>query len=453
MKNKDAGNWESDEIFAEVFGPLLEEDHGNSTDAVYTSDKNDGKFKENEDPTVPVLPNSIRVVKSVDGFDHFPGITRELRFKVENFIKKTFANLKGDCAGTHCPLTVTGDKNLIVAGMERYWPEGRGVFHTDVDKINFHKSEKDLKTCYKTGFTGDDAPHAILHFIVGRPHYQNVMVNMGQKDTFVGDEAQTKRGILSLMCLVEHKIIINWDDMEKNLHHNFFDELRVAPEGQLVLMSEAPINPEPNCERMTQIMFKTFNMPDVYVAIQAVPSLCASGRPTEIIIARDSIFKNTAAMMHMGHIDDFVPVGKKVQAEIKDDAIAQKVATLLGIDCEWIITKGTSVKQLSENIAEPNLRCENYPLLPAAPCFLVPDSAHRPVSVYEGATHPHNVLHIDYDGQGVIKSLEETYTEDRYVSTSAVERENAQKVKEKPCLIALDLEKELSVGSFHNLVN
>ena len=64
-----------------------------------------------------------------------------------------------------------------------------------------------------------------------------------------------------------------------------------------------------------------------------------------------------------------------------------------------------------------------------------------------------NVLHINYNGQGVIKSLEETYTEDRYVSTSAVERENAQKVKEKPCLIALDLEKELSVGSFHNLVN
>ena len=116
-------------------------------------------------------------------------------------------------------------------------------------------------------------------------------------------------------------------------------------------------------------------------------------------------------------------------------------------------SKGTGVSQLSENMAEPNLRCENYPLLPAAPCFLVPDSAHRPASVYEGATHPHNVLHIDYDGQGVIKSLEETYTEDRYVSTSAVERENAQKVKEKPCLIALDLEKELSVGSFHNLVN
>merc|ERR1712117_943427 len=51
------------------------------------------------------------------------------------------------------------------------------------------------------------------------------------------------------------------------------------------------------------------------------------------------VFKNTAAMMHMGNFTkDFVPVGKEEQAEIKDDVNAQKVATLLGIDCEWMIT-------------------------------------------------------------------------------------------------------------------
>merc|ERR1719300_230313 len=52
-----------------------------------------------------------------------------------------------------------------------------------------------------------------------------------------------------------------------------------------------------------------------------------------------NVFKNTAAMMHMGNFTkDFVPVGKEEQAEIKDDTNAQKVATLLGIDCEWMIT-------------------------------------------------------------------------------------------------------------------
>merc|ERR1719323_163405 len=46
----------------------------------------------------------------------------------------------------------------------------------------------------------------------------------------------------------------------------------------------------------------------------------------------------TAVVMHMGNMTkDFVPVGKEEQAEIKDETNAQKVASLCGIDCEWMI--------------------------------------------------------------------------------------------------------------------
>merc|ERR1712154_576212 len=140
-----------------------------------------------------------------------------------------------------------------------------------------------IKNYNKARFAGDDAPRAVFPSIVGRPRHQGVMVGMGQKDAYVGGgpvqerypHPEVPRGARN-----HHQL----GDMEKIWHHTFYNELRVAPEEQPVLLTEAPLNPKANREKMTQIMFETFNMPAMYVAIQAVLSLYASGRTTGMVM-------------------------------------------------------------------------------------------------------------------------------------------------------------------------
>jgi len=136
----------------------------------------------------------------------------------------------------------------------------------------------------KAGFSGDEVPCAVFPSCVGRLKHKEAMIGISLKDAYVGDEAQAKRGILSIKYPIEHGIVSDWDDMEKIWNHAFYNELRVDPAEHKTFLTEAPMNPKANREKMTQILFESFSVPAMYVAIQAIMSLYASGRTSGIVL-------------------------------------------------------------------------------------------------------------------------------------------------------------------------
>jgi len=88
---------------------------------------------------------------------------------------------------------------------------------------------------------------------------------------------------LKITYPIEHGVVKDWDDMEKIWNHTFYVELRVSPDEHPVMLTEAPLNPKINREKMTQIMFETFSVPAMYVAIQATMSLYSAGRTTGLV--------------------------------------------------------------------------------------------------------------------------------------------------------------------------
>merc|ERR1711924_564997 len=209
----------------------------------------------------------------------------------------------------------------------------------------------------KAGCSGEDVPKVTFSSVVGYPKGKSALVGT-EKDFYVGEEAQQKRGILILKYPLEHGIVQNWDDMEKVWRHTFDNELRMVvgeenPDDEDccgVLLTEAPMNPKENREKMTQIMFETFNVRRFYVAIQAVLSLYAiqrinlAGRDLmdSKITLTTSAEKETAKKMK----EELCYVAEDYDAEMADFQDKTK---------KFEMPDGTSVEVHAQQIRRPEL--------------------------------------------------------------------------------------------------
>lgn len=131
----------------------------------------------------------------------------------------------------------------------------------------------------KAGFAGANFPAAVFPSMVGRPilRSEEKIGNLALKDIMVGDEAAAARSQLQISYPLDNGVVRSWEDMEHVWEYTWNERLKINPTECKVLLTEAPMNPLKNREKMVEVMFEKYGFRGVYVAVQAVLVLYAQG--------------------------------------------------------------------------------------------------------------------------------------------------------------------------------
>ncbi|MHA1338446.1 MAG: hypothetical protein ACTSRZ_01810 [Promethearchaeota archaeon] len=138
----------------------------------------------------------------------------------------------------------------------------------------------------KSGFAGDDKPISIIPTIIGYPVYKDGLssIDYFSKPFYIGKEAEQHKNDLKVIFPIEKGIINDWEGMEEIWRFIFYEELKAEPSEHRVLITEPPLNPSKNRERMAEIMFEEFNVPSLIIGTQGSLALYAAGLDTGCVV-------------------------------------------------------------------------------------------------------------------------------------------------------------------------
>jgi len=135
----------------------------------------------------------------------------------------------------------------------------------------------------KAGFAGTDKPQCVFNSYIGRTKHTRCMVGAIDSDIYIGDQADLHKGLLKVQYPMEHGIVTNWQDMDRIWNYTY-KSLNVTSEEHPVLLTEPPLNPLKNREKASELFFETYNVPALFISLQAVLSLYASGETTGMVV-------------------------------------------------------------------------------------------------------------------------------------------------------------------------
>jgi len=215
------------------------------------------------------------------------------------------------------------------------------------------------------GFAGNYEPNYIVPSLIA-----NLVERKGSKksdvhdlDFFIGSEAAIKRENYNLDYPIRHGIVENWDNMEKYWQRCIYQYLNCDPEEHFMLLTEPPMNTPENREYTAEIMFETFNVPGLYIAVQAVLALCAS-----LLTKQDKAGKNIVTGTVIDSGDGVTHVIPVVEGFVIGSCI--KHIPLAGRDVTNFLLQ--MLRDRGENVL-PDLALEIAKKIKEKMCYVCPD--------------------------------------------------------------------------------
>jgi creatine kinase/arginine kinase len=145
-----AGDIESYEVFGDIFDNIIQEYHGFSKSEIHKSNLNpkDLNAPNPDEKNEFILSTRIRVGRNLANMPLGPAVSKKQRDEIESIVSQALNSLEGKLAGKYYPLSgmndedraslikehflfKEGDRFLESSGLNRDWPEGRGIYHNN----------------------------------------------------------------------------------------------------------------------------------------------------------------------------------------------------------------------------------------------------------------------------------------------------------------------------------
>eukprot|EP00475_Leptophrys_vorax_P014764 TRINITY_DN21036_c0_g1_i1.p1 TRINITY_DN21036_c0_g1~~TRINITY_DN21036_c0_g1_i1.p1 ORF type:complete len:472 (-),score=127.32 TRINITY_DN21036_c0_g1_i1:71-1486(-) len=301
----------------------------------------------------------------------------------------------------------------------------------------------------KAGFAGDEEPTVVFSSVVGKPK-RTAGMSANDKKVYVAAEALQLRDKLTLRYPVESGIVVNWEDMEVIWEHAF-QLLKVKSSEHAVLVTEPPLNPKVNREKMLEIMFEKFSSPAVYIALQAILSLYGAGRTTGLVLDSGDGVTHTIPIYEgyaFAHCVKRLNLAGRDLSEYFMSLMADK-GHHFSTTAEREIAREIKEEIMFEKFSSPAVYIALQAILSlygaGRTTGLVLDSGDgvtHTIPIYEGYAFAHCVKRLNLAGRDLSEYFMSLMADKGHHFSTTAEREIAREIKEKLCYVSLDFDNE-----------